>query len=377
MNNICKGVYINIFWVFIFFIEVTCSCSDYLHNDVVNTLLSQPDEEKDVLICEKNWEDQFDYATILQVNGQYIMYYRSISFASVPHQLYCYAVSDDGIHWNRPNLGVFKFNGNRDNNIVTDRVDGVSVEYVDNMYYLLADRVYDDSNNVKRGLALFKSKDGIHFERDMDFDVPFFCDSQNELMWDSTSKTFKIYLRSWYDSINPLIEYNHFNAYRSVSLLESPSLKISMKPGKDARHFTNKTIPSINKELPVIFKNTSISLDYDIYCAYVNKYRKNLYIAYPINYYHTPNKKKGGKLDNDGYGTIGFWVSKDGRSFDEVKRDYITNGKKWIESCIGHIETKDMFIHYYILFNNTHQERPVKNTIRARIHYKKQKRKEK
>ena len=66
-----------------------------------------------------------------------------------------------------------------------------------------------------------------------------------------------------------------------------------------------------------------------------------------------------------------MWASEDGRNFKEIKRDYITNGENWIETCIGHVETDSTFIHYYIPFNNTHAARPIKkNTIRARIHYK-------
>ena len=30
----------------------------------------------------------------------------------------CYAVSNDGIHWTRPNLGLFEYEGSKDNNIV-------------------------------------------------------------------------------------------------------------------------------------------------------------------------------------------------------------------------------------------------------------------
>ena len=354
-------------------IFILSGCDTYAKSDkeIIRLLLSEPDEELDVLICDKDWESQFDYATILKVDTCYVMYYRAINFTTVPHQTLCRTISKDGIHWEKESVYSFDFEGSLDNNIVTDRVNGVSVEYHDGVYWMLADRCYDEENNVHKGLALYKSIDGINFDREDSFDVPFFCDSQNELMWDSTSKTFKLYLRSWYDSKTSTIEYNHFNSYRAVSLLEIPSLTFSMKPGEEARHFTDKKVPSINKELPVVLENKSTSLDYDIYCAYVNKYRKNLYIAYPINYYHTPNKKKGGKYDNDGYGTIGFWTSRDGRKFEEVKRDYITNGTKWIESCIGHIETDDKFIHYYIPFNNTHAERPVKNTIKARIHYKK------
>ena len=126
--------------------------------------------------------------------------------------------------------------------------------------------------------------------------------------------------------------------------------------------------------MPVVIENRSKTEDFDIYGAYVNKYREDLYIAYPINYYHTDDMKRGGSLDNDGYATIGFWVSNDGRKFDEVKRDYITDGYNWLEFCIGHIETEDMFIHYYITFNGTHGKQTGNNTIRARIHYKNRKR---
>lgn len=122
-------------------------------------------------------------------------------------------------------------------------------------------------------------------------------------MWDSTSKSFKLYLRSWYKSQNPDIDYH--------------------------------------------------------------------YIAYPINYYHTDDLKRGGKYDNDGYATIGFGVSKDGRQFEEIKRNYMTDGNNWMEFCIGHIETDDAFIHYYISFDGTHANQAEKNIIKARIHYKK------
>lgn len=351
----------------------SCSYSLLKNSEIISLLQRDPDVEIDVLNCEEDWEQQFDYGTILKVDNKYVMYYRAISFNVVPHELYCYAESEDGIHWVRTKTGVFNYMGSYDNNIITDRVDGVSVDYVDGTFYMLVDRVYDEKNEIHRGLGLYKSNDGINFERDNDFNVPFFCDTQNQLMWDPTSKTFKLYLRSWYDSKKPLIKYSQFSQYRSVSLLETPTLKYGLIPDENARHFTDMKVPSINKELPVIMENTSVNLDYDIYGAYVNRYRDGLYIAYPINYYHTPSKKNGGKYDNDGYGTIGMWISKDGREFEEIKRDYITNGDKWIESCIGHVETDSTFIHYYIPFNNTHAERCVKNTIRARIHYKSKK----
>lgn len=327
----------------------------------------------DVLTCDKNWENQLDYATILKVDSMFIMYYRAINSLNKPRIAYCYAVSKDGLHWEKPNLGIFSYAGSKQNNIITDRVDGVSVEFSHGHFWMLADRLYDEQNQVVKGLVLFRSKDGIHFEIDNRLKIPFFCDSQNEIMWDETTRTFKLYLRSWYKSQVKTIEYHHSHQrYRSVSLLELSSLDyVYPSFSKYVTSEGEKKHPSLKNEYPIVMKNNSLRSDFDIYCAYVHKYRDNLYIAYPINYYHTDDKIRGGIRDNDGYGTIGFWTSKNGRTFKEVKRDYITNGRNWIEFCIGHVETKDMFIHYYIQFNNSHAGKKSKNTIRARIHYKK------
>ena len=361
-------------YLLLFVIILTCpnECHSLSRRKIIKTLLRTPDQELDVLFCDQEWEKQFDYATILKVDSLYVMYYRAINSLNKPSTAYCYATSNDGIHWVKPKLNVFSFAESQQNNIISDRMDGVSVEYAHGYFWMLADRFYDEQNKVVRGLILYRSKDGIHFEKDERLRVPFFCDSQNEIMWDETSKTFKLYLRSWYKSYVPSIEYHHsHHLYRSVSLLETPSLDYQLNYGSKPLFLAGRDEPpSVNNELPVVLKNNSSSSDFDIYCAYVHKYRANLYIAYPINYYHTDDKKRGGKADNDGYGTIGFWVGKNGRVFKEVKRDYITNGEKWMESCVGHIETDSTFIHYYIPFNNTHSGRPVKNVIRARIHFK-------
>lgn len=359
----------------LFIVLFFCSCEGHSQSSkkIIKTLLCTPDREQVVLTCDKEWENMVGYATVLKVDSQYVMYYRAISFSHKPHFAYCYAVSKDGLHWDKPNLNMVSFNGSKENNIISYSIDGVSVTYVDGTYWMIADRTYDQNGNTKRGFNLFRSSDGVHFEKDDRLKVPFFCDSQNEILWDETSKTFKLYLRSWYKSQVKTIDYHHTHRmYRSTSLLEIPSLDYELEPSDKPLLLSGKNEPpSINRELPVVLKNYSSTSDFDIYCAYVQKYRDNLYIAYPINYYHTDDKKRGGFSDNDGYSTIGFWTSKDGREFKEIKRDYITNNNNWMESCIGHVETKDMFIHYYVPYDNTHGKGKSTNAIRARIHYKK------
>ena len=55
------------------------------------------------------------------------MYYRGAdvvytrdAYRDTHHDLTCYAESRDGIHWTRPELGLFAFKGSKANNIVWD-----------------------------------------------------------------------------------------------------------------------------------------------------------------------------------------------------------------------------------------------------------------
>jgi hypothetical protein len=55
------------------------------------------------------------YGTVLHVDGEYRMWYAANTHI-------CYAVSRDGLNWEKPNLGLAEYNGSKANNIVT--IDG-------------------------------------------------------------------------------------------------------------------------------------------------------------------------------------------------------------------------------------------------------------
>lgn len=334
-------------------------------------LLSEPAQDVEVLRCDRPWEYRLDYASILDIGEKYVMYYRVIQRNGAPWMAYCYAVSEDGLHWEKPDLHLFSYQGDMNNNIISDRYNGIGAEYIDSVYYWLADRTYDEDNKQVRTMSLLSSSDGFHFRKIEDFDVPFFCDTQNQLLNDKYAKRIRWYFRSWYKSQNNKINYNHSHRfYRSVSYFDSEDVSIVLKKSDAPLMLSGKNEPpSISTELPVIMKNNS-DADYDIYTPCVHQYRKNFYVAYPTLYYHFPDLKKGGSVENDGKGVIAFWVSKNGRSFKEVKRDYMSNGDNWLEFCVGHVETDKMLIHYYIPFSGSHAGNQEKNAIRARIHYK-------
>ncbi|WP_428939847.1 hypothetical protein [Fontivita pretiosa] len=65
------------------------------------------------------------YGTVMQIDGQYHMWYiadgdqdQVDQEKSTPYRHICYAVSDDGVHWTRPSLGLVEYAGNRNNNLV-------------------------------------------------------------------------------------------------------------------------------------------------------------------------------------------------------------------------------------------------------------------
>ncbi|MBM4084630.1 MAG: hypothetical protein FJ272_07555 [Planctomycetes bacterium] len=75
--------------------------------------------------------DQFlrYYGTIIRINGEFHLWY--IGSQGQTRVLYvggagpsaddkslCYATSDDGIHWDKPNLGLVEYKGSKDNNLV-------------------------------------------------------------------------------------------------------------------------------------------------------------------------------------------------------------------------------------------------------------------
>lgn len=102
----------------------------------VELKLHPPRSAGRVLSFDRPWEGgTSDYISVFKDGDRYRMYYRgSTHFAKglTVHSMLepgetvtpdhpsftCYAESRDGVHWTRPSLGLFEFNGSRDNNIV-------------------------------------------------------------------------------------------------------------------------------------------------------------------------------------------------------------------------------------------------------------------
>jgi hypothetical protein len=73
-------------------------------------------------VLNRPWEGRFcGSVTVLKDGEKYRMYYRGLPADATDgsdYEVTCYAESRDGMHWVKPNLGLFEVNGTRDNNVI-------------------------------------------------------------------------------------------------------------------------------------------------------------------------------------------------------------------------------------------------------------------
>ena len=87
---------------------------------------SHPVPQEIAITHDAPWEGNFSgYHSVFKDGDLYRMYYRGWQVPVLADRLdlsavrnLCYAESDDGIHWRKPELGLFEFGGSKANNIV-------------------------------------------------------------------------------------------------------------------------------------------------------------------------------------------------------------------------------------------------------------------
>ncbi len=182
--------------------------------------LQQPEPQEVVLVTDKPWEgNTCAYYTVFRDtdssgNEVFRMYYRGSSRdpeirGHAHRQVTCYAESRDGVHWTRPNLGLFEYEGSKENNIVWDGAGtGSFTPFKDTnpncppeaRYKALAQvhRTGTPYLAVQEEMTVFayKSRDGIRWTIS---DGPLITegdfDSQNLAFWDPYAGLYREYHR--------------------------------------------------------------------------------------------------------------------------------------------------------------------------------------
>ena len=179
--------------------------------------LHQPEPEEVVLVTDRPWEgNTCAYYTIFQDGDKYRMYYRGSHWdekakkATHP-EVVCYAESEDGIHWQKPELGICEFDGSTANNIIWDGVGthnftpfkDTNPKCKPEARYKALGRgrsLRPGDKSSKHGLFAFQSPDGLHWKLMQDTPVitKGAFDSQNLAFYDEVANTYRDYHR-WFN----------------------------------------------------------------------------------------------------------------------------------------------------------------------------------
>ena len=214
--------------------------------------LCVPRDEGSVLRFDRPWEGAFSgYATVLQDGERFLLYYRGLPQAGgdgTAQEVCCVALSEDGVVWRRPELGIYEVAGTRANNVVLAEAAPVThnfAPFLDTRPGVApSERFKALGGGERSGLIAYASPDGLHWERMRAQPVltgaPF--DSQNVAFWSQHEGRYLCYFRTWTGG--------GYQGYRSVSRASSDDFlawgehePMSFGDGPPEHIYTNQTTP--------------------------------------------------------------------------------------------------------------------------------------
>jgi hypothetical protein len=214
--------------------------------------LHRPTPHGIALVMDRPWEgNAVNYVTAFQDGDVYRLYYRGADVQyskdgsrETHREVTCYAESKDGIRWVKPSLGLFAFNGSKDNNIVWDGIgthnftpfkDANPSAAPDVKYKALG---YGETG-AGRGLFAFRSADAVHWS--LSSETPVITkgafDSQNLAFWDSLRGEYREYHRDFRDGR----DIRTCTSKDFVHWSEPAFLEYS--PGRVSELYTNQILP--------------------------------------------------------------------------------------------------------------------------------------
>ena len=226
---------------------------------------------------ERGWIGS--YLTVIHEGDRFRMWYEAFHWgpvgdrASAPLCKLCYAESEDGIHWTKPHLGLYDFDGSRDNNLVfhgrANWIHGCCV-FVDptappgERYKMIYGDRYREEGRATAGAY---SSDGIHWQAyEPRFIVKRGTDTQNIAFYDTR--------------INKYVAYQRLNNHENT---EYP-YDIRAVCRAEASEFT-----SFSKPVVVMEADERDPAYCDIYNNAITlyPYAQDAYIGFPSIFYHS------------------------------------------------------------------------------------------
>lgn len=280
-----------------------CFFDDFLIDTEKTTAekrLHKPVRRGTLLEMNKEWEGTYTTMySVIKAEGKYKMYYTTT--LDTDNKFICYAESDNGEDWVRPNLGIVDFRGSKENNIIFDipmlvkdfdftNFDNFSVFYDENPK-CPADEKYKLTAlwiGHRALIALF-SADGIHFTKSRVITDDGAFDSQNRTFWSEAHNKYFAYYRGEHDpsESTPVCDKSYTD--RVANELYDPLKFLLREPGagthtfmRDIRMIESEDYVNWSKQRLI---NTS-GTDYQLYFNTIFPYPRapHMLVGFPMRY---------------------------------------------------------------------------------------------
>lgn len=328
----------------------------------VSRELHSPTDVRRVLKAERPSEALgfIFYGSVVDDGGTVKLFHGSYDADKKKH--FSLATSKDGIHFERPDLGLTEYHGNTANNILPVHAveAGVFLDPhapAEKRYRLLFTQHWPDPE--KAGVYVASSPDGIHWNVGENRVLPFAPDSQHTGLWDEKLGKYVIYVRAW-------------NPVRCVARVETADLEApwpydaSVPP-----HYIwgKEKIPTPSRELPTVMAPDSRDPEnVQIYTSAAVRYpfAPEVYLAFPAAYllFKGSEWKARALNSNDGTFDVQFASSRDGITWERWRKPYIAAGLhdgldlRLVSMCQGMVRRGSLLHQYFIGWPQTHG-RPV------------------
>lgn len=311
--------------------------------------LHHPVPTDDVFVHDTPWEgNRTLYYTIFRDGDRYRMYYRGSQIEttaagySIPYNVTCYAESQDGIHWTRPDLGLVEFRGSRKNNILlSGEICHAFVPFKDSNPACPAEHRYKAIVAIykpQRGLHVYSSPDGIRWAPMHDAPVitTGYFDSQNLAFWDTVRQRYVGFHRALRGGPGQLTPASKETSTKDVMTATSTDFLNWSQP-----HWLEY---SDERWIPFTSRPSPTSPYVQLYTNQIQPYHRapHIYLGFPTRYVDSRatltdlNRKLAASVKYFGaaYSDGGLMSSRDGQRFKFWDDAFIRPGnparKRWV-----------------------------------------------
>lgn len=295
-----------------------CFFDDFLLNKKETTAkirLHHPDKRERVILHDAPWEGAAcGYHHVFfdprwhgvdgkYPNGTYRMYYYGCHTKEFPCHLseeemedgfrICYAESGDGIHFEKPDLGICTYGGNRHNNLILDK----TIHPESCQLYVFYDENPDCPENERyKGITAWDppkvpgkvnvfrlftmlSPDGLHFHFGEMITNKGGFDSLNIMMWDEKEKIYRLYARG--------MRIQGMSAEESTKIgwdaIGGKMLDPSVKAFREVFYYESKDYKTWSDPVCISYEDDD---EYHMYTNGISRYFRapHMYIGLPTRY---------------------------------------------------------------------------------------------